>query len=116
MDRDHGSSRLLRVTVETFEAEMEQALRAYDKYVVCLEKSTEDCRAALHSLLAKAIEVYGSREPGMRHGIALDHQVTVILSQSDADRPHCAIYFNLHSPYRRQLHEAAAKASRKEKN
>jgi hypothetical protein len=35
----------------------------------------------------------------MRHGIALDKEVTVILSQSDHDRPLCGIYFNLHSPY-----------------
>jgi hypothetical protein len=36
----------------------------------------------------------------MRHGIALDREVTVILSQSDDERPLCGIYFNLHSPYR----------------
>ena len=35
----------------------------------------------------------------MRHGIALDKQVTVILSQTDEARPMCGIYFNLHSPY-----------------
>jgi len=37
-----------------------------------------------------------------RHGIALDKHVTVILSQSDAERPLCGIYFNLHSPYQKQ--------------
>ena len=37
----------------------------------------------------------------MRHGIALDKEVTIILSQSDDERPLCGIYFNLHSPYRR---------------
>lgn len=100
------------MTVETFEAEMDEALRAYDKFVVCLEKSTEDCRDVLHSLLTKAIAAYESRGPGLRHGIALDHQITVILSQSDEDCPHCAIYFNLHSPYRRQLREESAKAAR----
>jgi hypothetical protein len=34
----------------------------------------------------------------LRHGIALDKQVTIILSQTDNDRPLCGIYFNLHSP------------------
>jgi hypothetical protein len=37
----------------------------------------------------------------LRHGIALDKQVTVILSQGDGPRPLCGIYFNLHSPYQR---------------
>jgi hypothetical protein len=38
----------------------------------------------------------------MRHGIALDQDVTVILSQSDELRPLCGIYFNLHSPYKKE--------------
>jgi hypothetical protein len=96
---------------------MEEALRAYDKYVVCLEKSTDDCRASLQSLVDRAIKAYETRDPGLRHGIALDHQVTVILSQADGDRPYCAIYFNLHSPYRRHLREiAAAQASAEEES
>jgi hypothetical protein len=37
----------------------------------------------------------------MRHGIALDKDVTIILSQSDIERPLCGIYFNLCSPYKR---------------
>jgi len=37
----------------------------------------------------------------MRHGIALDNEVTIILSQSDDERPLCGIYFNLRSPYKR---------------
>ena len=37
----------------------------------------------------------------MRHGIALDKEVTIILSQGDTERPLCGIYFNLHSPYRK---------------
>jgi hypothetical protein len=40
-----------------------------------------------------------SRGPQLRHGIALDNHVTIILSQSDGERPLCGIYFNLHSPY-----------------
>jgi hypothetical protein len=37
----------------------------------------------------------------LRNGIALDKEVTVILSQGDGVRPLCGIYFNLHSPYRK---------------
>jgi hypothetical protein len=46
----------------------------------------------------------------LRHGIALDKHVTVILSQSDNDRPLCGIYFNLHSPYQRQSLPKTVKA------
>jgi len=37
----------------------------------------------------------------MRHGIALDKEITIILSQGDGAKPLCGIYFNLHSPYRK---------------
>jgi len=62
----------------------------------------EDCLAALHSLLEKAIKAYEGRAPGLRHGIALDRHLTIILSQNETDRPHCAIYFNLFTPYNRK--------------
>ena len=42
------------------------------------------------------------RGPHLRHGIALDRQLTIILSQTDTDRPLCGIYFNLHSPYQKK--------------
>jgi len=90
------------VTVETFKAEMSEALRAYDKYVVCLEKPFEDCGATLRSLMEKAISAYETRGPQLRHGIALDKHLTIILSQSESDRPLCAIYFNLATPYYRK--------------
>ena len=45
----------------------------------------------------------------LRHGIALDKQVTVILSQAEGDRPLCGIYFNLSSPYNKKT-SAKAKA------
>ena len=96
------------VTAETFQAEIDEALRAYDRHVVCLEKPTEDCRAPLLSLMEKAIQAYENRVPGLRHGIALDRHLTVILSQSDTDRPLCAIYFNLHSPYANRIAPKAA--------
>lgn len=86
-----------------FTEEIEEALRVYDKHVVCLEKTTEECRRAIVSLVNKALETYKNRAPGFRHGIALDKHITVIMSQSDGDRPLCGIYFNLHSPYQKKM-------------
>jgi len=76
-------------------------MKMYDKYVICIDKTPEDFQATLMSLLGKAIKAYESRGPHLRHGIALDKHVTVILSQSDHPRPLCGIYFNLHSPYQK---------------
>jgi hypothetical protein len=90
------------LTVETFQAEIAEALRAYDKHIVCIDKIPEECRDALVSLMDKAIRAYVSRGPSLRHGIALDKQVTIILSQTDHERPLCGIYFNLHSPYKKK--------------
>jgi len=89
------------VTIETFKREIAAAVRAYDKYVICIDKTPEDFEASLTSLMAKAIKAYESRGEGLRHGIALDKVVTVILSQSDEVRPMCGIYFNLHTPYQK---------------
>ena len=75
---------------------------AYDRYVICIDKTPEEFEAALVSLLHKAIKAYESRGPHLRHGIALDKHITVILSQNDKPRPLCGIYFNLHSPYQKQ--------------
>ncbi|MDW8310331.1 MAG: hypothetical protein RMK20_13235 [Verrucomicrobiales bacterium] len=87
------------MTVETFKKEIAAALKAYEKYVVCLEKDRDDFEATVVSLVQKAIVAYERRGPDLRHGIALDKHITVILSQSDTPRPLCGIYFNLHSPY-----------------
>jgi len=76
-------------------------MKMYDKYVICLDKIPEEFYASLISLLNKAIKAYESRGPQLRHGIALDKHVTIILSQNDNPRPLCGIYFNLHSPYQR---------------
>jgi hypothetical protein len=89
------------VTVETFKSEIAAAVRAYEKYIICIDKTPEDFEISLNSLMAKAIKAYESRGEGLRHGIALDKQVTVILSQSDEPRPMCGIYFNLHTPYQK---------------
>lgn len=89
------------MTIQTFKKEMAAAARAYDKYIICIGKTPDEFEAALASLMLKAINAFDQRPPGMRHGIALDPQVTIILSQSDTDRPLCGIYFNLHSPYQK---------------
>jgi len=81
---------------------MAEALRAYEKFVISLDKTSEDFQASLISLMTKAIRAYESRGPGLRHGIALDKHITIILSQNDGVKPLCGIYFNLHSPYQKQ--------------
>jgi hypothetical protein len=100
------------VTPETFSQEIAAAVSAYDKYVVCIDKTPDEFHAALLSLLNKAIKAYASREPHLRHGIALDKHVTIILSQNDSPRPLCGIYFNLHSPYQKLTPSRAPKAVR----
>ena len=90
------------MTTELFSQEIAEAMKAYEKYIVCIDKTPEEFEASLTSLLSKAIKAYESRGPDLRHGIALDKQITVILSQSDTARPLCGIYFNLHSPYQKQ--------------
>ena len=96
------TSKFAVVTVDTFKQEIADAVKAYDKFVVCLDKTPEDCEASIASLMEKAIKAYENRGAQLRHGIALDKQVTVILSQNDGPRPLCGIYFNLHSPYQKQ--------------
>src|SRR5262249_48286308 len=81
---------------------MGRAMEAYEKYVICIDKTPDEFRASLVSLILKAIKAFESRGPQLRHGIALDKYMTVILSQSDDARPLCGIYFNLHSPYQKQ--------------
>ncbi len=90
------------MTVDTFNTEIAEALRAFDKYVVCIDKTPEDCATSLHSLMEKAIKAYLTRATGLRHGIALDKQVTIILSQTESDIPLCGIYFNLSSPHHKK--------------
>jgi hypothetical protein len=89
------------MTIETFKREIAAAVKAYERYIVCLDKTPEDFEAALVSLMQKAIKAYESRGAGLRHGIALDKRVTIILSESGETRPLCGIYFNLHSPYQK---------------
>src|SRR5277367_7162812 len=91
---------------------MDEAIKAYDKFVVCLEKTPDRFEDSLSSLMQKAIKAYETRGPNLRHGIALDRQVTIILSQTDEQRPLCGIYFNLHSPYQKQAAAKIAGAAR----
>jgi hypothetical protein len=94
---------LKRMTIDSFKREIAAATKAYDQYVVCLGKTPDEFESSLRSLMNKAIKAYENRGEGMRHGIALDKQVTVILSQGDEPRPLCGIYFNLHSPYQKHV-------------
>ncbi len=97
------------MTPESFKSEVAAAVQVYDKFVVCLEKTPDEFQASLISLLNKAIKAYESRGPNLRHGIALDKHVTIILSQSEGSRPLCGIYFNLHSPYQKPAQLRPAK-------
>lgn len=90
------------VKVEDFSPEIAAASKMYDKYVVCVDKTPEAFLKSLESLVKKAIDVYENRAPGLRHGIALDSFVTVMLSENNGNRPLCGIYFNLHSPHKKR--------------
>jgi hypothetical protein len=97
------------MTVETFKREITDAVKNFDRYVICLQKTPDEFEATLNSLVQKAIKAYEHRGAGLRHGIALDKEVTVILSQNDDARPLCGIYFNLHSPYKKDSLPKTAK-------
>ena len=90
--------------VEDFQQEIAAAARNYDKFVVCVEKTPDEFLKSLQSLMGKAINAYENRATGLRHGIALDRHVTIMLSETDGTRPLCGIYFNLHSPFRKKPH------------
>ncbi len=97
----HNNAAGMTLQVEDFQEEIATATRNYDKFVVCVDKTPDEFLKSLQSLVAKAIDAYQSRAPGLRHGIALDRHVTIMLSENDGARPLCGIYFNLHSPYRK---------------
>ncbi len=98
------------MTVDLFQDEINEALKVYDRHIVCLEKTPDEARRSLESLMLKAIKAYQNRAPGLRHGIALDRHLTIILSQTEGDRPLCGIYFNLHSPYHKHTGKSPAPA------
>lgn len=99
----------MELTADSFASEIAEALENYERFVICIDKTPDECEESLRRLMEKAIAAYENRGPGLRHGIALDRQVTVILSQTDgAARPMCGVYFNLSSPYHRQQRQAVA--------
>ena len=92
------------MTADSFKQEIADAMRAYEKYVICIDKTPEEFHTALLSLVKKAVKAYETRGANLRHGIAPDKFVTVILSQHEgAQQPLCGIYFNLASPYQKQM-------------
>ena len=91
------------LTTTLFAAELRAALQSYERHIVCIEQVPEEMESALQSLIEKAIQAFENRAPGLKHGIALNRQVTVILSESSGTKPLCGIYFNLHSPYARKI-------------
>ena len=92
----------MSLQVEDFQQEIAAAVRNYDKFVVCVEKTPDEFLKSLQSLMGKAVNAFENRAPGLRHGIALDRHVTIMLSESEGARPLCGIYFNLHSPFRKK--------------
>jgi hypothetical protein len=90
------------LVIDDFQHEIAAAAKSYDKFVVCVDKTPDEFLKSLQSLMAKAIAAFENRAPGLRHGIALDRQVTIMLSESEEARPLCGIYFNLHSPFRKK--------------
>ena len=56
------------LTVATFQEEIQEAQKAYDKYIICLDKPLDAFMEDLASLMEKAIKAYVSREPPLRHG------------------------------------------------
>src|SRR5262249_36947686 len=102
---------VMALQFEDFGGEIAAAAQNYEKYVVCVSKTPDEFLGSLESLVKKAIKAYETRAPGLRHGLALDKHVTVILSENDDKRPLCGIYFNLHSPYHKRVKvESAVKS------
>lgn len=102
----------MELTVETFKAEMAEALKNFEKFIICLDKTPDEASESIVRLVEKAIKAFIGRGANMRHGIALDRQITVILSQTDTERPLCGIYFNLHSPYQKKPAARSSKSTR----
>ena len=96
--------------IEDFQPEMASAVKNYDKFVVCVEKTPDEFLKSLQSLMSKAITAFETRAPGLRHGIALDRHVTIMISENDDARPLCGIYFNLHSPFRKKAAQSTPQA------
>ncbi len=91
----------MTVQAEDFQSEIGAALKSYEKYIICIDKTPDEFLKSMQSLMGKAINAFENRAEGLRHGIALDRFVTIILSDNNAERPLCGIYFNLHNPHKK---------------
>jgi hypothetical protein len=49
------------MTIKSFKREIAVASKAYDKFIVCLDKTPEDFEVSLNSLMVRAIEAYKTR-------------------------------------------------------
>ena len=49
------------MTIETFGPEIAEAVKVYEKYVICIDKTPEEFAASLLSLLNKAIKALDQR-------------------------------------------------------
>ena len=58
----------MELTNETFRREIDAAMLSYDRHVVCIFKTPDDCLEAIERLMLKAIKAYENRADGMRHG------------------------------------------------
>ena len=81
----------MELTNETFRREIDAAMLSYDRHVVCIFKTPDDCLEAIERLMLKAIKAYETRAAGMRHGIALDKEIAIMLSQGEGDAPLCTL-------------------------
>ena len=48
----------------TFRQEIEAAMKSYDRHIVCLFKTPDECLDAIERLLLKAIKAYENRAEG----------------------------------------------------
>ena len=63
---DSLTSVLMDLTVEMFRPEMVEALKLYEKHVVCIDKTPDECQESMVRLMEKAIKAYETRGPHLR--------------------------------------------------
>ena len=72
----------MELTNETFRREIDAAILSYDRHVVCIFKTPDDCLEAIERLMLKAIKAYENRADGMRHGGSLAAKIRPAPTQS----------------------------------
>ena len=55
------------LTVEMFKPELLEALKHYEKHIVCIDKTPDECQESMTRLMEKAIKAYLNRGPHLRH-------------------------------------------------